>query len=150
MKRKSIFRIIAIVAVMALVLVGCTGKKETSVSSPSGEVKLAQTGGSSGNGLPPTAKLTEYQISGFTLPSEVSADSWEEKDGYFASNTGLWIYLKAPSSSFSGSRKAIYEWLGNNGWAVGNVSNVFRKNDYVGVVDDSQSDGTITLCITAP
>ena len=36
MKRKSILGIIAIVAVMALVLVGCTGKKETSVSSSSG------------------------------------------------------------------------------------------------------------------
>ena len=155
MKRKNIFvatQSIAVIVIMALVVfASCSGKKEAgNVSGGNAQTTQAESGNSRGNGLPSAVKLSEYQISGLTLPSEVTADSWEEKDGYFGSNIGLWIYLKAPSSSFSGSRRAIYEWLTDNGWAVGNVSNVFRKNDFVGVVDDSQSDGTITICITTP
>ena len=47
MKRKSAFLVIASVVIMALVLVGCSSKKESSLGNMEGDAKLAQTGGNS-------------------------------------------------------------------------------------------------------
>ena len=47
MRRKSVFWVIAAVAIMALVLVGYSGRNESSLGNLEGAVKLAQIGGNS-------------------------------------------------------------------------------------------------------